>query len=101
MRNSGSGIMKWFSGVSTMFAGSIIIYIIIAGIYGRYQVEARLIVSLLIMAALGTTLQIVAFTELVIKKMRYSFRIIVFTVPFLRCCLAVLRSLSGFRCGSF
>lgn len=82
MKQLGQGIAKWISGACMMFAGSIIIYMIIAGAYGKFQIESGIVVSLLLMSAVGTGIQILAFTELVIKKMRYSLRIIVFTVPF-------------------
>lgn len=75
-------VMQWFIGVSAAFSAAVLIYIIIAGINGAAVVSIPLIWSLLVMSVACATLQYLAFTEVIFKKIRYSLRLIIFVVPF-------------------
>lgn len=77
------GVMQWKTYACFMFTGSVIIYMILALCMGDSLVSLSTLFSLLIVSAVGTLIQFVAFSEVVIKKMRYSLRMIVFCVPFL------------------
>ena len=77
------GVLQWKTWVCFMFTGSTLLYIAIALCMGERTVEIMSLISLVVISAAGTLLQYVAFTGAVIKKLRYSLRLLVFAVPFL------------------
>lgn len=77
------GVLVWKNGACLMFTGSVILYCLISLLYGETGLDISIVFSLLLLSALGTLLQFLAFTEFVIQNVRYSFRLILFAVPFL------------------
>ncbi|MEG1049733.1 MAG: hypothetical protein RSE24_04255 [Oscillospiraceae bacterium] len=76
------GVMEWKIWASLMFTGSVFLYCIINLFLGYKSLEISTILSLLIVSAVGTFIQFLAFTEYIIKNLRYSIRMIIFIVPF-------------------
>ena len=64
-----------------VFAGQIIIYLIIGTFFGLTGMDFILIWQTVAIATITGILHYIAFTESVIKKMRYSIRLIVFSLP--------------------
>ena len=49
---------------------------------GENSISIVTIASLLIVSSVGTFLQLLAFSDRIIKKKRYTFRMVVFAIPF-------------------
>ena len=77
-----SGMMEWKSAAALLFTGSVILYVIIAAIQGKTSLELSVVSSILIISALGTFIQYVAFTDRIIKNLRYTIRMFIFIIPF-------------------
>lgn len=82
MKNFWKGIMEWKTAASLLFTGSVVLCAVFMLIAGEDTIPIVTVVSLLIISSVGTFLQFLAFSDCIIKKMRYTFRMIVFAVPF-------------------
>ncbi|MDL2300421.1 hypothetical protein LJC01_02110 [Clostridiaceae bacterium OttesenSCG-928-D20] len=82
MKKFMEGVMEWKTAASLFFTGSLILCTIIFYVMGKEALPIELIVSILIVSTVGTFIQFLAFSDYIIKKMRYTLRIIVFAVPF-------------------
>lgn len=76
------GVMEWKTSASLLFSGSVILCIMIRLFLGKAEIPIPMLLSLLIVSAVGTFIQLLAFSNLIIKKMRYSLRMILFVVLF-------------------
>ena len=83
MKNFFEIILEWKKAAALMFSAAIILYIVVLLFLGESTIQIPVIISLLIISGAGTFLQFLAFTDRIIKKMRYSVRMIVFATPFL------------------
>jgi hypothetical protein len=83
MKKFFEGIMAWKTPAAFMFAGSVILYGMVSLLLGKREVSIAIIASLLVLSALGSFLQLFAFSEHIIKYMRYSLRLVLFGIPFL------------------
>ena len=75
--------MIWKTYAALLFTGMVILCSIIMLCLGESTVPINMLASILLVSALGTLLQFIAFTDYVIKKMRYRFRLIIYAIPFL------------------
>jgi len=66
---------------SMVLAGQIIIYVIIGTFFGLSSMEFSFIWQAVVIATITGILHYIAFTETVIKKMRYSIRLLIFSIP--------------------
>lgn len=82
MKNFWEGLVEWKTNASLMFTGSIILCAAISLFVKETAVSITVIASLLVLSAAGTFLQFLAFTDHIIKKMRYTLRMAVFAVSF-------------------
>jgi len=64
-----------------VLAGQIFLYVIIGSFFGLTSMEFSFIWQAIAIAAITGILHYVAFTESVIKNMRYSLRLVVFSIP--------------------
>ena len=85
-------VMEWKTYAALMFSGTIILSLVYSIYMGEDVIPVSVIIYLLIFSVAGTFLQYLAFTDRIIKKMRYSSRMIVFAVPF----FAILVSIAVF-----
>jgi hypothetical protein len=76
-------IIEWKSAAALMFSGSIVLCVVIFFIIGETAIPLSVIFPLLILSSAGTFLQYLSFTDRIIKKMRYTARLAVFSIPFL------------------
>ena len=83
MKRFWENLVEWKTTASLLFTGSVILFFVIRLIMGETVVEISALASLLIISAIGAFLQFMAFTDRIIKKMRYTLRMIVFVIPFL------------------
>jgi len=64
-----------------VLAGQIFLYLLIGSIFGLSSMDFSLIWQAIAIAAITGILHYIAFTESVIKKMRYAARLAVFSIP--------------------
>ena len=83
MKKFFEGVMAWKTAAALMFTGCVILCSIIMALIGESAIPITMLASMLVVSALGTLLQYIAFTDNMIKKMRYSIRMLVFALPFL------------------
>lgn len=65
------------------FSMSIIVALVFAFIFGAQAVSVNMLIQLLVICAIGSVLQMIAFTDLLIKKLSYIKRLALFMFPFL------------------
>ena len=83
------GTLQWKTAACFMFTGSAIVTMLVFSCFGQQYISIMTLLSLLIISALGTFIQFLAFTDTIIKNLRYSLRLLLFAVPFLlllTCC---------------
>ena len=88
MRKFAEGIVEWKTNAALMFSASVVVCAVIMKFTGNDSIPFTVLVSLLIISAIGTFLQHLAFTDRIIKKMRYTTRMIIFFLPFLALLMA-------------
>ena len=64
-----------------VLAGQLFLFVIIGSFFGLSSMDFSFIWQAIAIAAITAILQYVAFTEDVIKKMRYPLRLLVFSIP--------------------
>ena len=74
-----SVVMKTVAGL--VFAGQVILYVIVGTFFGLSSMPFSFIWQAVAIAAITGILHYIAFTEEVIRKMRYSLRLAVFALP--------------------
>ncbi|MCL2564166.1 MAG: hypothetical protein FWE08_09080 [Oscillospiraceae bacterium] len=83
MKNFLEGVFAWKTAAAMMFSASVILCAVIMLFTGEDAVAIPVLASLLLVSAGGTFLQLLAFTDRIIKRMRYTARMAVFAIPFL------------------
>ncbi|MDY4079037.1 MAG: DUF3021 family protein [Clostridium sp.] len=76
-------ITKCIVPVSISFTCSMIIFMIISLLLKNESIEITTVLSILLISILGSLIQYIAFTNILIKKASYSIRLIIFVIPFL------------------
>ena len=71
-----------------IFTATMCVYAVLDLVFGWGGLPDNYLFSFLLLSLAGGVLQIVAFTELVIKRLRYTLRLFVFAVPYLAACWA-------------
>lgn len=75
-------VREWKTAASLSYTASVLIWACINLLCGQTQAPVAVLFELMLLCGVGALLQYVAFTDAVIRKMRYSLRILAFTVPF-------------------
>jgi len=83
MKNFLEGVLAWKTAAAFMFSGSVVVCVIIMLFTGADSVPIPVLASLLLVSTGGTFLQLLAFTDRMIKRLRYTARMVVFAIPFL------------------
>lgn len=76
-------VMEWKTVACLMFTGTMVLYLVICQILGEQAAPVGTLWSLLLVSAAGTLLQVLCFTELVTRQMRYTTRLALFCLLFL------------------
>lgn len=72
-------IIKSIAGM--VFAGQVILFVVIGSFFGLSSISFSFIWQALAIALITGVLQFVAFTEAVIKRIKYSLRLVIFAMP--------------------
>ncbi len=89
MKNFLDRVMEWKTPACLLFTGSLMLYTVVTMLFGKNAVDVSIIISLLIFSTLGSLIQYIAFTEHVIKNMKYALRMLIFLIPFAAMLIAV------------
>ena len=81
MKDFWNGLMEWKTAASYLFTGIIILGTIVMLVVGESVLPITVIISAFIFSTVGAFIQFIAFTDRIIKKARYSIRMIIFAVP--------------------
>ncbi len=87
------------SAVGLCFTGAMFFLLLVAWVLGMESLPVSYIVSLLVISIIGGSLQVVAYTDLLIKHMPYTRRILVFIVPFFITLVAIAAAFEWFPLG--
>lgn len=104
MKSIHQGITEWFFSVCCMFTGSTLLFMLIAFLSGQKTISIETLFSILILSAAGTFIQFLAFTNYIIKKMRYTRRLLLFMLlflPVLSLCALCFRWFPAAKVGSW
>ena len=82
MKKTMSSVLAWKTGACLSFTAAVILYSVIAWACGQRAVELRILLSLLLVCAAGSAIQLLCFTEHIIRKMRYTRRTLLFLALF-------------------
>lgn len=83
MRKFSRGLLTVGRNSCISFSLSVIIYTVVSACFQAQQISVLIIFELLALSVVGCVLQLFVFTDIVLKKMRYSLRMLLFFVPFL------------------
>lgn len=87
------------SAVGLCFTGSMLLMLLVAWGGGMESLPLGCIVSLLLVSIAGGALQVVAYTDLFIKNMPYTRRMLVFLLPFFAVLVATALAFEWFPLG--
>ena len=76
-------VVEWKISACIAFTASVLIYTLIAFLLGERSVSMGALCSLLLLACAGSFLQYLCFTDRIVHHLRYSLRLVLFTVLFL------------------
>ena len=82
MKKFSAELLEWKKSAGLVFSGAVVLFCVVMLFLGNRSVPIFMLASILIMSVTGTFLQLLAFTDVIIKKARYTLRIAVFAVPF-------------------
>lgn len=75
-------VMEWKTGACFLFTGTVILYLVFCLILGETTVTVPLLWTLVLVSAAGTLIQTLCFTQLILKRMRYTWRLTLFCLLF-------------------
>lgn len=75
-------VMEWKASACFLYTGSMFLYMVFLWLF-HGEPDLLTLFSLFLMSALGSFIQFLAFTDHIIKRLRYSLRLVLFVVLFL------------------
>ena len=83
MKQFWKGMMEWKTGASLMYTAAMFFYLFFSWVYGTQEVPTSMLWALLLVSILGSLFQAVCFSDWIIKKLRYTWRSVLFVALFL------------------
>lgn len=83
MKRFFKGVMEWKTSACFLFTAAVFIYLVFCLVYGTRQVSTAVLWSLFWAGAAGSLIQAVCFSDWIIRKMRYTWRSLLFVALFL------------------
>lgn len=78
-----SAVMKWKNYASLMYTAAMAIYLLFSLLFHNNQIPLSILWDILLMCAAGSLLQMLCFSDLLIRRMRYTRRSLLFVGLFL------------------
>lgn len=83
MKKFFKGLIEWKTSACLLYTAAMVIYLFFSHIFGSREVPAIVLWGLLLASAAGSLIQAVCFSDWIIKKMRYTWRSLLFVLLFL------------------
>lgn len=83
MKNLIKGVMEWKTSACFLYTASMAIYLAFCLVFDQREVPVTTLWTLLLACAVGSLLQGICFSSWIIKKMRYTWRSLLFVVLYL------------------
>lgn len=83
MKNFFKGLIEWKTSVCLLYTAAMVIYLFLSLIFDNREASTAVLWGLLLASAAGSLIQAVCFSEWIIKKMRYTWRSLLFVLLFL------------------
>ena len=83
MKKFWKGLVEWKTSACMIFTAAIFIYLFFCLIYDTREVPTAMLWGLFWVSAAGSLIQAVCFSQWIIKKMRYTWRSVLFVALFL------------------
>lgn len=83
MKKFFKGLVEWKVSACTMFTAAMFIYLFFCLIFDNREVSTAMLWGLFWVSAAGSLIQAVCFSDWIIKKMRYTWRSLLFVLLFL------------------
>ena len=83
MKNFLKGAVEWKLSACAMFTAAMFIYLVFCLVYDNREVSTATLWGLFWASAAGSLIQAVCFTDWIIKKLRYTWRSLLFVLLFL------------------
>ncbi len=77
------GVAKWKTGACLLYTGAMVIYLFFCTVFGHREVSLGMLWALLAVSVGSALIQGICFSDWVIKRMRYTWRSLLFVVLFL------------------
>lgn len=77
------GVIEWKTSACYMFTASVALYLFFSLVCGNHEVATTLLWSLLLASMAGSLIQALCFSDWIIRKMRYTWRSLLFVLLFL------------------
>lgn len=82
MKNFFKGLIEWKMSACVLFTAAIFFYLFFCLIYDNREVPTAILWGLFWVSAAGSLIQSICFSEWIIKKMRYTWRSLLFVLLF-------------------
>ena len=83
MKRFFQNVLEWKVSASLLYTGSVLLYLAACLLLRKTQVETSMLWTLLLVCALGSLVQGICFTDWIFKKLRYTWRLVLFCLLFL------------------
>lgn len=83
MKNFLKGVAKWKTAVCLLYTAAMVLYLFFCTVFGHREIPLGMLWTLLAVSAAATLIQGICFSDWIIKKMRYTWRSLLFVALFL------------------
>lgn len=83
MKQFFKGVMEWKTSACLIFTAAMFIYLCFSLVFDNHEVSTTMLWTLFWVSAAGSLIQAVCFSNWIIKKMRYTWRSLLFVLLFL------------------
>lgn len=90
------GLIEWKMSACAMFTAAMFIYLCFCGLYNTQEVSTAMLWGLFWVCAAGSLIQAVCYSDWIIRKLRYTWRSLLFVLLFLPVLYFAARKLQWF-----
>ena len=83
MKQFFKGVMEWKSSVCYLYTGAMVIYLFFCTVFRNNEISLTMLWTLFAVSVAATLIQGVCFSNWIFKKLRYTWRSVLFVVLFL------------------
>ncbi len=83
MKRFFKGIMEWKASVCVLYTAAMFIYLVFCTVFHNEEISLTMLWTLFIVSVVATLIQGICFSNWIFKKLRYTWRSVLFVVLFL------------------